>query len=43
MNIRLGGSRLVDAQDRFAASCAALQGIADSNALDIDMSCPGLS
>ena len=36
----LEGPGFVDAQDRFTASCVALQGIADSNALDIDMECP---
>ncbi len=36
----LEGPGFVDAQSRFGESCAALQGIADSNGLDIDMSCP---
>ena len=37
----LEGPGFVDSQERFAAACVALQGIADSNGLDIDMSCPG--
>ena len=36
----LQGPGFVDSQDRFAAACAALQGIAESNALDVDLSCP---
>ena len=36
----LEGPGFVDSQDRFAASCVALQGIAESNALDVDLSCP---
>ena len=37
----LTGPGFVASQERFAASCVALQGIADSNGLDIDMRCPG--
>ncbi len=36
----LEGPGIVAASDRFATACAALQGIADSNGLDIDMDCP---
>ena len=37
----LEGPGFLGSQARFAASCVALQGIADSNGLDIDMRCPG--
>ncbi|MCH8161365.1 MAG: hypothetical protein IIB88_05670 [Chloroflexi bacterium] len=37
----LQGPGFLGSQARFAASCVALQGIADSNGLDIDMRCPG--
>ena len=36
----LTGPGLVASQDRFTASCNALQGIANSNALDVDLRCP---
>ena len=36
----LEGPGFVDSQDRFAAACVDLQGIADSNALDVDLACP---
>ena len=36
----LQGPGFVESQGRFAASCVALQGIADSNALDVDLACP---
>lgn len=38
----LQGPGFVDARVRFAASCVALQGFADSNGLDIDMACPAI-
>jgi len=37
----LSGPGFLDAQARFAASCVALQGIADDNGIDVDMACPG--
>ena len=36
----LTGPGFVDSQERFAAACVDLQGIADSNALDVDLACP---
>ncbi len=36
----LEGPGFIAAQEQFGASCVALQGVADSNSLDIDMRCP---
>ena len=36
----LAGPGVIESQERFNASCVALQGIADSNGLDVDLSCP---
>ncbi len=36
----LEGPGFVDAQTRFGEACVALQGVADSNGLDIVMDCP---
>ena len=36
----LEGPGIVDALDRFGAACVALQGIADSNGIDVDLNCP---
>ena len=36
----LEGPGFVDAQDRFSSACVALQDFADSNGIDVDLSCP---